>query len=144
MHNAGEVWCAALWEVFVNLVAKHGHAEAEQRMLAYVIGGLKLTPLRPTFTQARDGILAAVSALDPGDLPEVRPASPSAAWAGRRLAAVELVVAGGSGGEFYGVRARAPRYEAPRPRARSFSPATRTPNPEPRDPRATTAPRPRA
>ena len=72
VHNAGEVWCAALWEVFVNLVAKHGHADAEQRMLAYVIGGLKLTPVRPTFTQARDGILAAVSALDPGDLPEVR------------------------------------------------------------------------
>ena len=72
VHNAGEVWCAALWEVFVNLVAKHAHADAEQRMLAYVIGGLKLTPVRPTFTQARDGILAAVSALDPGDLPEVR------------------------------------------------------------------------
>ena len=41
---------------------------------AYVIGGLKLTPSRPTFTQARDGILAAVSALDAGDLPPV--------WAG--------------------------------------------------------------
>ena len=29
VHNAGEVWCAALWEVFVNLVAKHGHANGE-------------------------------------------------------------------------------------------------------------------
>ncbi len=74
VHNAGEVWCAALWEVFVNLVAKHHHEEAERRMLTYVIGGLKLTPSRPTFTQARDGIIAAVSSLDPGDLPEV--------WAG--------------------------------------------------------------
>ena len=36
VHNAGEVWCVALWEVFVNLVAKHGHAEGEKRMLAYV------------------------------------------------------------------------------------------------------------
>ena len=72
VHNAGEVWCTALWEVFVNLVAKHGHAEAEKRMLAYVIGGLKLTPVRPTFTQARDGILAAVSALDASDLTPVR------------------------------------------------------------------------
>lgn len=71
VHNAGEVWCAVLWEVFVKLVAKHEHAEAERRMLEYVIGGLKLTPSRPTFTQARDGIVAAVSALDPGDLPEV-------------------------------------------------------------------------
>jgi extracellular elastinolytic metalloproteinase len=71
VHNAGEVWCAALWEVFVNLVVGHGHAEAERRMLEYVIGGLKLTPSMPTFTQARDGILTAVSALDPGDLPDV-------------------------------------------------------------------------
>lgn len=72
VHNAGEVWCAMLWEVFVNLVAKHGHAAGEKRMLAYVIGGLKLTPIRPTFTQARDAIIAAISALDPGDTPEAK------------------------------------------------------------------------
>jgi extracellular elastinolytic metalloproteinase len=71
VHNAGEVWCSALWEVFVNLVAKHQHEEAEKRMLTYVIGGLKQTPTSPTFTQARDGIITAVSALDPGDLAEV-------------------------------------------------------------------------
>ena len=43
-------------------------------MLMYVIGGLKATPPHPTFTQARDAILTAVSALDPEDLTEV--------WAG--------------------------------------------------------------
>jgi extracellular elastinolytic metalloproteinase len=86
VHNAGEVWCTALWEVFVNLVAKYkredddddddeeGHEEAERRMLTYVIGGLKLTPPSPTFTEARNGIIAAVTALHPEDLPEV--------WAG--------------------------------------------------------------
>lgn len=68
VHNAGEVWCAALWEVFVNLVAAHGHAEAERRVLEYVVGGLKLTPSMPTFTLARDGIVTAVAALNPGDL----------------------------------------------------------------------------
>lgn len=73
-HNAGEVWCAVLWEVFVNLVQKHGHADAERRVLDYVIGGLKITPSRPTFTQARDAILTAIGALDPGDL--------QSAWAG--------------------------------------------------------------
>jgi extracellular elastinolytic metalloproteinase len=73
-HNAGEVWCSTLWEVFVKLVAKHQHEEAERRMLTYVIGGLKLTPPRPTFTQARDGIITAVSTLNPEDLAEV--------WAG--------------------------------------------------------------
>lgn len=87
VHNAGEVWCSALWEVFVNLVAKYkrkedddddddeeGHEKAERRMLTYVINGLKNTPLSPTFTEARDGIITAVTALHPEDLPEV--------WAG--------------------------------------------------------------
>ncbi|MFI7743553.1 M36 family metallopeptidase [Kocuria rhizosphaericola] len=71
VHNAGEAWCAALWEVFVNLVADHGHAEAERRMLEYVVGGLKLTPSMPTFTLARDGIITAVTVLHPEDLPGV-------------------------------------------------------------------------
>ena len=74
VHNAGEIWCAALWEVFVNLVAKHGHDEAERRILLDVVGGLKLTPSRPTFLHARDGIISAATALNPEDLPEV--------WAG--------------------------------------------------------------
>ena len=72
VHNAGEVWAAMLWEVFVNLVAKHGHLGGEKRTLAYVVGGLKLTPSRPTFTQARDGIISAASAIDASDLPEIR------------------------------------------------------------------------
>jgi extracellular elastinolytic metalloproteinase len=70
-HNAGEVWCCALWEVFVNVVRKHGHAEGERRVLQYVVGGLKLTPARPTFLQARDAILSAAAALDPDDVPLV-------------------------------------------------------------------------
>jgi hypothetical protein len=41
-------------------------------MLAYVIGGLKLTPIRPTFIQARDAIIASVAALDAADLPAVK------------------------------------------------------------------------
>jgi extracellular elastinolytic metalloproteinase len=68
-HNAGEVWCCALWEVFVNLVSVHGHETAESRMLRYVIGGLKLTPAQPTFLQARDAIISAATALNPEDVP---------------------------------------------------------------------------
>lgn len=71
VHNAGEVWCSALWEVFVNLINKKGHSKAEPLMLQYVIGGLKLTPPMPTYIQARDAIIAAVTALQPGDLTEV-------------------------------------------------------------------------
>jgi extracellular elastinolytic metalloproteinase len=68
-HNAGEIWCCALWEVFVNLVAAHGHVTADKRMLQYVVGGLKLTPSNPTFLQARNGILSAAGALQPADVP---------------------------------------------------------------------------
>lgn len=68
-HNAGEVWCAALWEVFVNLVATHGHEEAERRMLLYLVNGLKLTPSNPTFTQARDAMIDAIQNLGPADEP---------------------------------------------------------------------------
>lgn len=71
VHNAGEIWCAALCEVFVNLVAQHGHEEGERRMQRYVIGGLKLTPSTPTFLQARNAIVSAVGALDPADLPAI-------------------------------------------------------------------------
>lgn len=74
VHNAGEVWCAMLWEVFVALVKKLPHEEAEKRMLKYVIGGLKQTPSQPTFTLARDGILSAVAALNPSDLQDVKKA----------------------------------------------------------------------
>jgi hypothetical protein len=73
-HNAGEVWCSSLWEVFVNLVAAHGHEEGERRMLLYVVNGLKLTPSNPTFTQARDAFIDAIQNLGPTDEP--------LAWAG--------------------------------------------------------------
>lgn len=71
VHNAGEVWCTALWQVFVNLVDRHGQVHAENRMLRYVVGGLELTPSQPTFVQARDAVIAAVNAIDPTDLSPV-------------------------------------------------------------------------
>ena len=70
-RNAGEVWCSALWEVFVDLVQAHGHETAEPHMLKYVVGGLKLTPSSRTFLQARDGIISAATALHPEDVPLV-------------------------------------------------------------------------
>jgi len=68
VHNAGEIWCTALWDALVNLIERHGHTEGERRMLLYVVGGLEITPSRPTFVQARDAIVSAVSAMDPTDL----------------------------------------------------------------------------
>jgi len=51
VHNAGEVWAAALWAAR-NAV---GAATIEQ----LVVSGMKLTPCNPTMLQARDGIIQA-------------------------------------------------------------------------------------
>ena len=142
VHNAGEVWCAALWEVFVNLVAKHGHAEAERRMLEYVIGGLKLTPMRRPSPRPATASSPPSPRWIPATCRKCAPASPSAAWARarsprrrtrRHWRAWWRVLRRKGLGLAAGARGGA---EAPPSYARS-------PSPEPRDPRTTTARRPR-
>ncbi len=75
VHNAGEVWASMLFEGYVALLKKatgpnppYTFAEAERRMGDYVVAGMKLAPANPTFTEQRDGILAAAAAADLGDL----------------------------------------------------------------------------
>lgn len=58
VHNQGEVWCSALWECRANLIKKLGFA-GNELMMQLVIDGLKLTPPRPTFIDARDAIFLA-------------------------------------------------------------------------------------
>ncbi|MGH8444262.1 MAG: M36 family metallopeptidase, partial [Solimonas sp.] len=67
VHNVGEVWANMLWEVYASLLQAHDFATAQTRMKDYVIAGLKMTPSSPTFTEARDGVLAAALATDPAD-----------------------------------------------------------------------------
>lgn len=59
VHNAGEVWCAMLFEVRARLITRLGFAVGNQRMLQLVTDGMKLSPLNPNFINARDAILAA-------------------------------------------------------------------------------------
>lgn len=66
-HNAGEVWAAMLWDFFAFLVEQHGHAQAEKRMLRYVIDGMRLTPRSPTFVSGRDALLVAIRRQDEAD-----------------------------------------------------------------------------
>jgi hypothetical protein len=69
VHSAGEVWATVLWDGFVNLVNddRHSFDEAKHRMLGYLVNGYKMTPVGPTYTEARDAILAAAYAKDPAD-----------------------------------------------------------------------------
>lgn len=67
VHNAGEVWTAALFDCYLELIDNHSFADAQDRMKEYVIGGYKMTPSAPTFLEARDAILATIAAADIAD-----------------------------------------------------------------------------
>ncbi|KAH6596675.1 hypothetical protein BASA61_003369 [Batrachochytrium salamandrivorans] len=71
VHDVGEVWASLLWEVYWNLVAKHGFStnlnNAKQSAgnvvaMQTIIGGMMLQPCNPTFLSARDAIIAADAA----------------------------------------------------------------------------------
>ncbi|NMP14804.1 M36 family metallopeptidase [Thalassotalea sp. Y01] len=67
VHNAGEVWTAALWEVYIALHNERSDLNfdmVEKRMKEYLVASLKITPYWPTFTEARDALLAVTAATD--------------------------------------------------------------------------------
>jgi len=75
-HGVGFVWNSMLWEVYWNLVAKHGYnpniydswtTGGNILALRLVSDGLKFQVCRPGFVDGRDGILAADLALTGGE-----------------------------------------------------------------------------
>ena len=69
-HAAGEVWATALWEVYAALLRdtdRLSFAEAQSRMKHYLVASYKMTPLNPTFTEARDALLSVALVRDPRD-----------------------------------------------------------------------------
>lgn len=75
VHNTGEVWASMMFEAYIGLLRPTESstsgltfAEARRRMADYVVAGMMLTPRDSTFTEARDGILAAAAARSPTDL----------------------------------------------------------------------------
>lgn len=63
VHNAGEIWSSALWEVRALMVTRLGFAAGTKRVLQVVTDGMKLAPGNPMMLQERDAIIAAASAL---------------------------------------------------------------------------------
>ncbi len=64
VHNAGEIWALTLWEVRSRVIADPAGANGSvptgnQTMLRLVTDALKLTPIDPTFTEARDALFDA-------------------------------------------------------------------------------------
>jgi MYXO-CTERM domain-containing protein len=70
VHNAGEVWASAMFQAYSSLLLKGGHTfvDTKRRMADYVVMGMQMAPADPTFTEQRDGILAAAAAADENDL----------------------------------------------------------------------------
>jgi hypothetical protein len=70
VHNTGEVWTTMLWECYAALLKDTGRLtfdQARDRMRAYFVVSLKLTPVNPTLLEARDALLAAAWSTDPDD-----------------------------------------------------------------------------
>jgi subtilisin-like proprotein convertase family protein len=61
VHNAGEVWALTLWEVRSRVIAANaGNVPVgNQIMLQLVTDALKMTPISPSYTDARDALVDA-------------------------------------------------------------------------------------
>jgi hypothetical protein len=68
VHNAGEIWATMMWEALNVVADAHGVTVARRRMSDYIVGGMLLSPRNPSFTEQRDAILVAASALDTDDM----------------------------------------------------------------------------
>lgn len=69
VHDAGEPWAAMLWDCYVSLIndERYTFAEARSMMMSYLVAAYKMTPIAPTYTEARDALLAAAYANEPKD-----------------------------------------------------------------------------
>ncbi|MGW7412086.1 M36 family metallopeptidase [Streptomyces sp. NPDC054863] len=59
VHRDGEIWATTMWEARTALVGAHGAAGGKAQHEQLMVDGMKLTPTKPDFLDARDGILAA-------------------------------------------------------------------------------------
>ena len=70
IHSAGEIWATSLWQCYQAVLRRRPHrafAEVRALMAEYVVAGMKATPANPTFTEARDALLAVIKASNRGD-----------------------------------------------------------------------------
>lgn len=66
VHAQGTVWCTILWDLRQEFIARYGFEVGRQRVEKLVIDGLKITPIAPLFTDARDALVLANRAVNGG------------------------------------------------------------------------------
>jgi hypothetical protein len=97
VHNLGEIWSSALWEIRARMIHRLGWAVGNRRILQLVTDGMKLAPLAPTFITERDALIAAAQA---SSAPEEAALDVADIWAGfaiRGLGASASIQANGTG-----------------------------------------------
>jgi len=57
VHNIGEVWASALFEVRARIITRMGWAAGNQRALQIVTDAMKIDPVNPTLLNGRNSIL---------------------------------------------------------------------------------------
>ncbi|HEX8248894.1 MAG TPA: M36 family metallopeptidase [Pyrinomonadaceae bacterium] len=62
VHNGGEIWSSALWEVRALMVTRLTWAVGNRKVMQLVTDGMKLAPLNPSMIQERDAIITAAAA----------------------------------------------------------------------------------
>jgi hypothetical protein len=62
VHNMGEVWALALFEVRARFIARLGWVTGNERVLQFITDGMKFDPANPTMIEGRDAIVAAAHA----------------------------------------------------------------------------------
>ncbi|MFL6215790.1 MAG: M36 family metallopeptidase [Blastocatellia bacterium] len=66
VHAQGTVWCAMLWDLRQSFIKRYGFDAGRAAVERLVLNGLKVTPLAPSFIDARDAILLADKTTDKG------------------------------------------------------------------------------
>ena len=76
VHASGEIWALMLWESYAGLLNRDelSFEQAQNRMRDYMVASMKITPFAPTFTEARDALLAVALANDAEDYNVIRTA----------------------------------------------------------------------
>jgi len=69
VHDSGEIWASMLWDSYVGLINddRHTFAQAQSLMKDYLVASYKMTPLSPTYTEARDALLSVAYSNDVDD-----------------------------------------------------------------------------
>ncbi|MCJ8273405.1 MAG: M36 family metallopeptidase, partial [Psychrosphaera sp.] len=76
VHASGEIWASVLWESYVALLNRDGKSfdESQGQMMDYIVAAMKLQPTSPTYTEARDALLAVAIANNMDDYTLMRAA----------------------------------------------------------------------